>query len=357
MARHDIVDGARGMLGELILPGRGLFQLTHFVTAACDARCAHCFYTTNRRGHELDLGEIEQIARSLGQLRFLLISGGEPFLRGDLPEIVQAYFRHTALGNLSIPTNGLRTEEILSAVERICGISPRLSFSLSVSLDGLGELHDALRGVRGIYERALRTLAGATRLRERYGNLYVGVVSTLMRENAGGLDRLIEFVHHEIHPDSHTLNLWRGDGPSTRPAGVNPDTYEALNMKLARLYSGGAARGLKRHVRDRVNELRYRYIARVWREGRFIAPCRAGERELVLAEDGEVFPCELMFNRSLGNVRAFGYDLHALRHGARTREFLAWRRAQRCFCTHECNTRTMLLLRPSTWARVLLPAR
>ncbi|MCX6357909.1 MAG: hypothetical protein NT045_08580 [Candidatus Aureabacteria bacterium] len=83
-------------------------------------------------------------------------------------------------------------------------------------------------------------------------------------------------------------------------------------------------------------------------------PCRAGAREAVMGEEGDVFPCELMFNRGIGNVREWGYDLPGLMRGDAARQFIAWRRRERCVCTHECNTRTMLLLRPATLARILL---
>jgi MoaA/NifB/PqqE/SkfB family radical SAM enzyme len=344
-----------GVARDVLLPGRGLFQLTHFVTSACDARCAHCFYRVNAPSRELSLDEIGRVAQSLGALRFLLISGGEPFLRNDLPEIVERYFRLTSCANVSIPTNGLRTAKILPAVRRICGISPALSVGLSVSLDGFGDLHDRLRGVPGVYNAALRTLRGAKGLQAEFPNLSVGVISTLTGENQGELECFAEFVFTEFRPDSHTLNLWRGAGPGARPAGVSPETYLALNRKLSALYAGAGersglftARGLKRRVRDAMNVQRIRYIERVWREERFIMDCHAGEREAVLAEDGRVFPCELMFDRPLGNVRDFDCDLTRLLRGAAAREFVAWRCDKKCFCTHECNTRTLLLLhRPS----------
>lgn len=360
MGRIKTAARALGVARDAFSPGSGLFQLTHFVTAACDARCAHCFYPVNRPARELSLDEITRVARSIGSLRFLLISGGEPFLRKDLPGIIEAYFRETSFINLSIPTNGLKTDKILEAVERICAISPDLSLSLSVSLDGFRERHDELRGVKGTYERALYTIAGAKELQEKYGNLYVGVVTTLMEENQDELDGFIDYIFQDFRPDSHTLNLWRGDMPAVRPVGVSLETYVELNQKLARLYSGGRGRssiismpGLKRRVRDAVNELRYRYIARVWRDNKFILPCYAGEREIILSEEGEVFPCELMLNRSLGNVRDFGYDVMGLLKSEKARDFLGWRRESKCFCTHECNTRTLLLLNRSTLLRIL----
>ncbi|MCX6357908.1 MAG: radical SAM protein [Candidatus Aureabacteria bacterium] len=244
-----------GVLGEALPWAQGLFQLTHFVTAGCDARCGHCFYAVNRRRRELSIEEIRRVAGSIPRLRFLLISGGEPFLRNDLPAIIEAYFRATSFVNCSIPTNGLRTEAVLDAVRQICRISPDLSLSLSVSLDGFRELHDALRGVQGIFPRALATLAGAIRLKADFPNLHVGVVTTLMRENLAEIGRLIEFVRHEVGPDSHTLNAWRGSGPGMRPPGVTPSDYLALNRTLAALYAG-AGRSLKRRMRDAANELR-----------------------------------------------------------------------------------------------------
>lgn len=360
MKRIHTASRIAGVARDVLLPGRGLFQLTHFVTSACDARCAHCFYRVNTPSRELTLDEIARTAQSLGALRFLLISGGEPFLRKDLPEIVERYFRATSCANVSIPTNGLRTGEILVAVRSICAISPALSVSLSVSLDGFGDLHDRLRGVPGAYEAALLTLAGAKGLRAECPNLSVGVISTLTGENQAELERFAEFIFTEFCPDSHTLNLWRGAGPGARPAGVTPETYLALNLKLSSLYAGAGGRGglfslrgHKRRMRDGINRLRCGYIERVWREGRFVTDCHAAEREAVLAEDGRVFPCELMFDRPLGNVRDFDYDLTRLLRGAVAREFVAWRRDEKCYCTHECNTRTLLLLHAPTLLRAL----
>lgn len=348
-----------GAARDLLVPGRGLFQLTHFVTSACDARCAHCFYRVNAPSRELSLEEIGRVAASLGSLRFLLVSGGEPFLRRDLPEVVERWHRLTSCLNVTIPTNGMRTAGIVAAARRICGISPSLSVGLSVSLDGFGPLHDRLRGVPGAYDAALRTLRALAGLRGEFPNLSVGVISTLMADNREEVVRLAESVFSECRPDSHTLNLWRGAGPGARPEGVGPEAYAALTRMLRSLYAGGrgdalSPRGAKRRLRDGLNRLRGAYIERVWREGKFVRHCHAGTREAVLAEDGRVFPCELMFDRPLGNVRDFALDLPRLLRGEAAGEFVAWRRGRRCFCTHECTTRTILLLHAPSVVRALL---
>ena len=68
----------------------------------------------------------------------------------------------------------------------------------------------------------------------------------------------------------------------------------------------------------------------------------AGEREFVLSEDGVVYGCELIGD-PLGNVRDFDYDFQKLRASAAVGAFDSKKRATLCKCTHECNTRTMLL--------------
>ena len=74
---------------DWIAPGDAIAQWTHFVTSVCNARCAHCFYPINAGKNELSLEELDRFAATLPPIRLLLISGGEPFLRRDLPEICE----------------------------------------------------------------------------------------------------------------------------------------------------------------------------------------------------------------------------------------------------------------------------
>ena len=83
---------ALALARDWIAPGEAIAQWTHFVTSVCNARCAHCFYPINAGKNELTLDEIGRFADTLPPIRLLLIGGGEPFLRRDLPEIVKIYF-------------------------------------------------------------------------------------------------------------------------------------------------------------------------------------------------------------------------------------------------------------------------
>ena len=124
-------------MAELLRHGRKVFfkknampvYLIHFVTEVCNLRCSHCFdyfyeEGPKRKPYELTLDEIDKMTRSLGELLLLLPTGGEPFLRSDLPKIIELYYKNCHLRNVGMPTNGSLTEKVVSGVKEILAPVP-----------------------------------------------------------------------------------------------------------------------------------------------------------------------------------------------------------------------------------------
>jgi len=346
------VSGARlaqafALARDWIAPGEPLAQWTHFVTSICNARCAHCFYPINAGKNELTLEEIDKLTRTLPPIRLLLIGGGEAFLRRDLPEIIRLYFTRTRFFTCSIPTNGFGPEEIARAAQTICGFDSDLSLGLTVSLDGFRAYHDHVRKVPGLYDRAIATLENLLSLARGTPNLTVGVTTVFMRDNQRDFEAFCDFIYDSYRPHQHSINLIRGEAydPSLKE-NLDVDLYTRICQKTDSRYPPGEIqsgwRGVRTRARREINRLRFEYIARQAKAGAFEQFCLAGEREFVLSEDGIVYGCELIGD-PLGNVRDFDYDFGRLRAGAAVAAFDAKKRATLCKCTHECNTRTMLL--------------
>ena len=341
---------AVALMRDWIAPGEAIAQWTHFVTSRCNARCRHCFYPINQRTNELTLAEIDRFLETVPPIRLLLFSGGEPFLRADLPEIVRSYHEHCGFFTASVPTNGYSAERICAAIERICAISPDLHFGVAVSLDGMQPFHDHVRQVPGLWQNAIETLRAIVELTRRHRHLTAGVNTVFMRENQADLEPLFRFVHDEIRPTFHALTFIRGkpvDGTLARDLDV--DRYLALSRWLEERYSpegdwSAGWRGVRVRARREINRERYEYIARQAKGGGFEGPCIAGEREYVMSETGDIHGCELLEDK-LGNVRDAAYDFARIRDGPAARAFVDARQARQCRCTHECNTRTMLLFR------------
>ena len=333
---------------DWLFPGKPLSQWTHFVTSTCNAKCAHCFYPINQKNNELTLEEIDKLASTMPPIRLLLISGGEPFLRRDLPEVITTYFKHTRFFNCSIPTNGYSPEMVVKQTEKICRYSPDLSLGISVSIDGFKDFHDRMRGVPGLYERCLETLEALLEAQKDLPNLTVGVTTVFMKDNQHELEAFNDFIYERYRPNHHGLGLIRGNplGDMTLKDDLDIHLYERLSRKIDERYPTENVmtgwRGLRTRARREINRRRFEYIARQARGGAFEQSCIAGEREFVMSEIGDVYACELISTK-LGNVRDAGFDFEKIRESAETAKFVADRDARQCRCTHECNVRTMLL--------------
>ncbi len=133
------------------------------LTTRCNLHCSYCALPNlNAIQPELSVAEIAGLiaeARQLGT-NYIVLIGGEPFIRTDLSEIVEAIL---SLGiRIGFATNGtLLSEKSLSWVQR----APRSMFFLGISLDGANpETHDAIRGVPGAYQRTVSGMHLAQRL-------------------------------------------------------------------------------------------------------------------------------------------------------------------------------------------------
>jgi len=226
----------------------------------------------------------------------------------------------------------------------------RLAKDLTVSLDGMKEFHDHVRQVPGLWDNAIRTLRAIVDLTRRYSHLTIGVNTVFMRENQSDIEPLLHYIRDEVRPTFHALSFIRGkpvDG--TLMHDLDVERYIELSRWIDDHYGSDVNwnsgwRGVRARARRMINRQRYEYIARQARGGAFESDCLAGEREYVMTETGNIHGCELINDR-LGNVRDAHYDFATIRDSVAADAFVASRRARQCRCTHECNTRTMLLFR------------
>lgn len=79
-----------------------------------------CFYAQemDKKQPDLTFDEIKKISETAGQFNRLWISGGEPTLREDLPEILELFYKNNHIKDVNIPTNGLKPARIVEWVKR-----------------------------------------------------------------------------------------------------------------------------------------------------------------------------------------------------------------------------------------------
>ncbi|MGE5174509.1 MAG: radical SAM protein [Betaproteobacteria bacterium] len=343
-----------------ILWKRRPIHLTFFVTRRCNSKCPYCFYLrtdnpTPDTRPELSLEEIEKISSSLGSLLWLAFSGGEIFLRDDLVEIAQTFYRNNKPSIMLFPTNGLLPELIRDRMETIVRSCHNSVVALKLSVDGIGPAHDALRKTPGSFDKTLQTYRAVAGLIDRYPNFELGVNTVFSSENQDAMDEIIDYVRGLDHIKTHTISLVRGSLLDKRYADVDHVKYFGAVQKLEENLKGGKARVYRfrgGRIKAAQDILQRRLIHRTMRERTRIIPCYAGRLNLVLTEAGDIFPCEL-FTESLGNVRNYEYDMRKVASSESARRVKDSIQSNRCFCTHECYFMTNILFNPRMYPALM----
>jgi MoaA/NifB/PqqE/SkfB family radical SAM enzyme len=334
----------------------GLFQVIYHVTRRCNSRCLSCFSWKRElvATPELDLGEIRKITASLPGFPWLLLSGGEPSLRSDLPEIVFIFCQTNGVRHVTLPTNALLPERITAMTERICGVIGESTMNLVLSIDGIGEEHDRLRGCPGNFDALMKTWESVKPLKSRLPNLSVKFHTVLSNLNYTRFDEIRDFVER-LRPDVHTFDFIRG-APASDSVTLPPE--EALpelagKIKAVLRHYGGYER-LRRHHRllkatyAAVMDYYYDEFFRIRRERRQTIRCLADRATLVLGASGEASLCEML--EPFGSFREHDYNYDSL---VRTEASRAARKAVAdgsCYCYHPCYQTINILFQPTRLA-------
>jgi len=322
--------------------GKDPVYVVLFVTERCTASCLHCLLGPEERPGEegeLTLDEYEKISRGMGEILFLLPTGGEPFLRRDLPEIVEIFHRNNRVRNTGIPTNGSMPDRVVEGVERMLDLCPGMDLGIDVSFDGVGEEHDRLRGTPGLFDKAVETYRRLEKLRERRPDFNLNVATTVSALNQDRLEELYRFLRDELQIRCINVLLVRGTPRDPSAGGADPDRYEAFTDLLGEEVRQGRLEGYSRFgfsgLINAMKNVRQQVITSIVRENRQQVPCYAADLSCVITPRGLVYPCELL-GRPLGDLREADYDFSRIWRGPEADAVRAHIEDSGCFCTYEC---------------------
>lgn len=282
------------------LPAR-MRALTITVTRRCNSRCTMC--NIWRLRHNRDELTLEEIARflsspSLSDLVELDLTGGEPFLRPDLPVLIEKISalkqeNLRGLKTIALATNGLLPRQTSEKVRRILlAIDGRFDLAMVCSLDGIGEHHDQVRGVSGAYAKVRETIDRLGELASRNPHFQLGIKTTILPGNWEDLPDLIRFakergLFHVVSPVLFTAERFRN-------LELQPqlELLTKYRLDLINLYSS-----------EELADYYYSHVVVDTLEhgGRRIA-CSGGIDHYFIEGDGKIFPCPLVAV-PLGDIR------------------------------------------------------
>lgn len=320
--------------------------LTYSVTAACQSRCKTCqigarfCQDPTRPKKDLKLDEIEKIFKTMKPVYFFNMSGGEPFMRDDLPEIVELACKYLKPRVVHTPTNAILSDKIIRNTERIIQIvrdyDPTVPVTVKPSIDGVGDKHDEIRGVKGNFKCLLKTIEGLKVLEEKYDNFHLELGTVISNFNINDLDEIEDFVH------SLGVESYRNEVAECRTEFFNledeitppAEVYQKLIKDFARKVEENIGKKKKlARTTEAMRVVYYDLAGKILEEKRQVIPCYAGVSNVHINYDGGVWPCCVLgYDQQMGNLREFDYDFQKLWYSNKAKEVRKYIKNKNCAC-------------------------
>ncbi len=288
--------------------------------------------------------EISKLSATMPKFHDLWLSGGEPFLRKDLANVIRLFYTNNNIRDVRIPTNGLPTEQTIKTVVAVLEECPEIQLEIDFSIDGFAQTHDRIRAVPGNFEKALETMAELERIRAKAANLTLYVNSVITSENRNEIIPLGDYFKQTHDLDGHYFQIIRGEPKDQSLQAVEPtelqQTYEKI-LPLNLQYISKPSR-----KKSRLDGLAKAF----WRAGYMFSydtqfknyaygtkwrmPCTAGQTSIVIDYNADVRVCEL--RKPIGNLRKFDMNFSKFWGSLERKREVRQVGLDQCFCTHIC---------------------
>ncbi|HEY7509354.1 MAG TPA: radical SAM protein [Vicinamibacteria bacterium] len=310
LLRRLVGNELRRRAGRPAIPYKLLWNTTYY----CNSRCRTCnvWQIYPRDGSQKDELQRGDVVRTISSLRshllWLTLTGGEPTLKLHAAETVnEVYDACPHLSFITVNSNAIipaQTERVMKAIASHCR---RAEVLVVLSLDGVGRVHDAVRGVPGNFDSVLETRDRVRSLARILPNLGLCFQSTVSRHNLAHVPELIAFCRslgeEQLVTFAQEAELYRNHGEG-HDVTADRAALPAALQAVSRLYR-------PRHPRDLVQWAHLRLMRRFVATRRAPVSCRAASSTITLGPRGDVSGCLFLDNR-IGNVKDFRYDLLAL---------------------------------------------
>ena len=330
------------------------FSVVISISFRCNSKCRTCDIW-RKPNDDMTVAEWDQVFAHLGRaVEYLTFTGGEPFLRKDLDDMVISGYRHCRPSYITIPTNGLLTDRILAAADRICSECQGTDIGINLSLDGVGDEHDDIRGVPGNWEAAMDTWEGLKALKAKHANLVVTVHTVISRFNAHRFRQIYEGLQF-LEPDSYITEVAEERVElDTVGWGITPppEVYAPIADFLSAQARQAETRGFARFTQG-FRAQYYQIAKRTLFEQRQVIDCYAGWASAHIAPNGDLWSCCIRAE-PVGNLRQTGYDIRPIWFSPEMQRLRRSIYDKECACPMANATYTNMLLHPPTVAKVAI---
>lgn len=333
------------VLKNLYFSKKEPISLVHFVTNRCNARCSFCFIDFDDpktfQG-ELSLNEIDTLTKNLGNsLLNINLTGGEPFARKDLIDIAKLYITNTPLQSIYITTNASLPDRIKKFANEISNFSSETELSFQISIDDLPENHNRVRKIKNLFDNCIETY----KILKKFGDNINPVVSiTVTHENCDDIKNIFEYLNKDCEIDSIKACIVRDEGVYKTPPEKRQKIFDAYNWLTEQIklkirskeiinYNVNSIQGKLHRKKDFIS---WDMVKQMYLNPKYLSPCHASSLFGIISANGTVYPCEILEDKILGNLRENEMNFMKIWSNDTTKKTKKWIKNSKCNCTYEC---------------------
>ena len=263
------------------------------VTNKCNSKCEMCNIWKSDNKDSLIPQDFLKLPSTLKDIN---ITGGEPFLRTDIVEIVENICKVNPKVKLCFSSNGFLTKKITKDLIKIQKINPKISISLS--LDGIGEMHSNIRGIDNAYQKVLDTVESL----QSNGISAIRFAFTISKHNISHLSQVydlsqklnIELTASLVHNSDNYYNIQTNQLPEFL------ELEKHLNYIILQENKSNNPRRLLRNYY-------FKGILDYAKTQKRPLKCYAIDNSFFMDANGDVFPCNIL-TKKIGNIKTNTLD-------------------------------------------------
>ena len=318
-----------------------------YVDGRCNMHCGFCIHAAvdARKTPIVSAKKWGKVFRNAKSLIHLTITGGEPFLRKDLVEIISNIIDKSGVPRVSIKSNGFYIKRIEEYIPILIKKYPNTEFTLSISLDGPKNIHDKVRNFKGAYDKVLETIS----IMEKYRvekNFFLRLASVLTSETKDFLENFLNETD-KWPIDFHEVILVRDieDNEQLKLKDIYRNLSEAQQKK--------SSKNWKNSFNGKIFDKLYKETIKRLERDKKHSPCVAGSRFVEIFPDGVVRGCEV---EKLWDISTLGkvenqLDIVDILNNKKSKEFSKF--AKNCSCTFECANAISTVYDTRNWPSLL----
>ena len=333
------------LIKNIYLKKTSPISLIHFLTNRCNARCSFCFIDFDNPvtfKNEMTLSEIKVFTKTLGDtLMNVNFTGGEPFARKDIIDIGKAYIDNSSIQSIYITTNGSLPDRAINFCKEINKYNSDIEINVQISIDDLPEKHNSIRKIKDLFNSCVELYNEIKKL--KLNKVSSSVSITVSHENCDNIKNIFFYLTEKVGIDSIKCCIVRDEGVYKRPKDKTQKILDAYTWLVEKIKDYKKLKKINNYnntiqgkIHNAKDEISWEMVKKIYSDNQFISNCHAGTLFGIIASNGDIFPCEILENKKLGNLRESELNFMKIWKNQITKETVNDIIDNKCRCTYEC---------------------